>query len=689
MKTYQIIAYLIIISISNLTANTFTVTNTNDAGTGSLREAITYANFMAGTHTIKFNIPLTDPNYSAATGVFTIKPASMLPYITRSNITIDGTSQAAYIGDTNPLGPEILLDGNNNAIDNGFSIINASGITIKGFIIDNFTYGIQIYGTSASGNFIKGNYIGVNYNASDTAGNYIGIEIIGGATNNIIGGATATDRNIVSGNEHIGIRAVDANSNIIIGNYVGTDRTGTFAIGNYDGVSIEGTAKYNRVGGTATGEGNLVSGNVAYGVPIFGAGCNENIVIGNLIGTDITGTQSIPNTYGLLFDDGSANNIVGGYTADERNILSGNSGYGVFLYNLGTNSNKVIGNYIGTDVTGTVSVPNANGIVIDGAAKTHLIDSNLISGNLQHGIIIHITGTDSHVITRNFIGTDYTGQNPLPNGFDGIRIAEGSKSNIIGGTPAEGNIIAYNGGNGVTIMNDEDDFNRISCNSIHDNTGMGIDLFPPGINPNDTTDIDTGPNQGMNYPVIEWACETLGYESRIDGYLDSPNPEKCEIQIYKTDLSTSGNGEGFVYVASINPTIFGNWYYSISENVLGFQVTALAIDSLGNTSEFSENIMVDICENIDELNTTNDDFNIYPNPLQNQINLDFSVQSNSLVEIKAYTLDGKFITTLYSQKLSEGKYSKSISNSLAKNNAYVLVLEHDGVKSAYEVVLSD
>lgn len=688
MSKFLTILFIITLLIGELKANTFTVTNTNDSGTGSLREAITYANFMVGTHTINFNIPLTDPNYSATTGVFTIKPASMLPYITRSNITIDGTSQAAYTGETNPLGPEILLDGNNNTIDNGFSIINASGITIKGFIIDNFTYGIQIYGTSANGNFIKGNYIGVNYNASDTAGNYIGIEIIGGATNNTIGGTTSADRNIVSGNEHIGIRAVDANSNIIIGNYVGTDRTGTFAIGNYDGVSIEGTAKYNRVGGTAAGEGNLVSGNVAYGVPIFGAGCNENIVIGNLIGTDVTGTQIIPNTYGLLFDDGAANNIVGGYTAVERNILSGNSGYGVFLYNLGTNSNQVIGNYIGTDITGTISVPNANGIVIDGAAKTHLIDSNLISGNLQHGIIIHITGTDSHIITRNYIGTDYTGQNPLPNGFDGIRIAEGSKSNIIGGTPEEGNIIAFNGGNGVTIMNDEDDFNRISCNSIHDNTGMGIDLFPPGVNANDVGDTDTGPNQGMNFPVIEWACD-FHDPREFSGYLYTPNPEKCEVQIYISDSENGTNGEGAEYITSAYPDNSGYWLVVNPDIHLGTYVIALAIDSLGNTSEFSDNLMVDICENINELSVENDKFNIYPNPFQNQINFDFAVQSNSIVEIKAYTLDGKFITTLYYEKLLKGNYSKSISNSLAKNNAYMLVIEHDGVKSAHKLVLSE
>ena len=675
-------------TINFVSANTFTVINTNDDGSGSLREAITYATFISGTHTINFNIPLTDPNYSSTTGVWTIQPTSMLPYITRSNITIDGTSQTTNKGDANPYGPEILLDGNNNSVDNGFSIINVSGVTIKGFIIDNFLYGIQIYGTSATGNQIKGNYIGINYNSTDTAGNYIGIEILGGATNNIVGGTTTSDRNIVSGNEHIGIRVLDANSNIIIGNYVGADKSGTFALGNYDGVSIEGTAKYNRVGGTNSGEMNLISGNVAYGIPIFGAGANENIVIGNLIGTDLTGTLSIPNTYGVLFDDGAKDNMLGGYTTAERNILSGNSGYGIFIYNMGTNNNKVIGNYIGTDISGTLAVPNANGIVIDGAAYSHVIDSNLISGNLQQGIVIHITGSDSHIITRNYIGTDYTGTNPLGNGFDGIRIGEGPKYNIIGGTPEEANIIAYNGGNGVTIMSEDDDFNRISCNSIHHNSGMGIDLFPAGVNSNDTDDSDTGPNQGMNYPVIDFACE-WPFPTWIYGNLYTSNPEKCIIQLYKSDSDIGQNGEGSEYLGSIAPDVNGYWFIDTTNIHLGDIVTAIAIDSLGNTSEFSENHFVDFCESVQHFKIETEHFKIYPNPLQNQINFDFSLKTKSKVELKAYSLDGRFIKTIFSEKLSGGIYSKNFQNTLTKNNTYVFVLEIDNVKSNYKIVVSN
>ncbi len=378
--------------ICSINATVFTVINTNNTGAGSLRQAIDLANSSNGPHSILFNIPTTDPNYNSTTGVWKITVLSNYNYIIKSNITIDGTSQTTNQGNTNPNGPEIQIDGNENTANYCFGVLNSSNITIKGFIISRFIIGIQIYGNTSANNTIIGNYIGTNYNATDTAGNYIGIEFIAGTHHNRIGGTTAEERNIVSGNQHIGIRIVDASYNQVIGNYVGTNRTGTAALKNYDGISIEGFAKFNTVGGITSQERNIVSGNTAYGIPAFGSGVEGNIIIGNYIGTDVNGTFAIPNTYGVLFDDGSHGNTLGGSTPAHRNILSGNSGYGVFIYNMGTNSNIVQGNYIGTDVTGINAVPNAIGIVVDGAAFKHTIDNNIISANLQEGIYIHITG---------------------------------------------------------------------------------------------------------------------------------------------------------------------------------------------------------------------------------------------------------------------------------------------------------
>jgi len=138
MKNFIIIFFLFIFFSLSINANTFTVTNTNDAGSGSLREAIDYANFMSGTHTIDFNIPNTDPGYNATRGVWTIHPLTTFNYITSGNITIDGSTQTTNQGDTNPLGPEIELEGNDNAIDYAFSIINAPNIHFKDLILSPF-----------------------------------------------------------------------------------------------------------------------------------------------------------------------------------------------------------------------------------------------------------------------------------------------------------------------------------------------------------------------------------------------------------------------------------------------------------------------------------------------------------------------------------------------------------------------
>jgi|AntAceMinimDraft_17_1070374.scaffolds.fasta_scaffold00282_6 hypothetical protein len=644
MKQILIISILIISICFNIKANTFTVTNTNDSGTGSLREAIDYAIFTSGTHTIAFNIPSSDTGYNVTTGVWTIHPLTTYSYITSENITIDGSTQTTNQGNTNPLGPEIELDGSNNTIDYAFSVINVSNIHFKKLCVKDFTIGIQIFGSSSTNCSITGCYIGIDATSSDTSGNYIGIEIIGGPSNIIIGGTTADERNIVSGNEHIGIRLVDVSNNFVIGNYVGLDRTGMFAMGNYDGVSIEGAASHNVVGGINPGEKNIIAGNYAYGVPVFGAGCNYNKIIGNYIGVDVTGNNAVPNTYGVLFDDGAAYNTIGGNTSDYKNIISGNSGYGVFIYNMGTHNNLVKGNYIGTDPSGTTAIPNANGIVVDGAPYSNIIDSNLISGNLQQGIVIHITGSDSTIVTKNLIGTDITGTQSLGNGIDGVRIAEGPKNTIIGGSLQNANIIAFNSGNGVTVMNNNDDFNLISYNSIFSNGGLGIDLYLPGVNPNDAGDGDSGPNEEMNYPKIDTVIFVSGPdETIISGTIDTQNPETVTIQIFRAIPDLSGHGQGIEYLSSVTPDISGNWTDTLTGLIASDFLTTIAIDQNNNTSEFSitrnTNTIVSVVSNsIDER------IIIYPNPTTGM----FIVHSNETEHIEVIDIKGRVVKKVQS-----------------------------------------
>jgi len=655
-----IVSFLCVFSSSVMFANTFTVTNTNDSGTGSLRTAITNTNAYPGAHSIVFNIPLADAGYNSTQGVWKINLTSTLPIINHSSVTIDGSTQTTFAGNTNAYGPEILLDGGYNSwADFAFHIYNASSVTIRGLIIGGFTVGIQISGTNSQNNVIAGNYIGCNYNATDTLGNTHGIYILAGPHHNIVGGSTVNDRNIVSGNEHTGIRVVHSNSNTISGNYVGLNRTGTAALRNYDGISIEGTSKYNMIGGYTAAERNYVSGNVAYGIPVFGAGCNENIIAGNYVGTDITGTYSIPNTYGILYDDGASFNTLGGRQPGAGNLLSGNSGYGVFIYNFGTIKDTVIGNLIGTDVTGTIALPNANGIVVDGPSYYHTIDSNVISGNLQNGISIHIAGSDSNIVINNKIGTDITGTLPVPNQFDGIRIGEGPRKNMIG-QPGNGNIIAFNGGNGISVMTAAELYNSICENSIFNNTGLGIDLFPQGVTLNDSLDADVGPNDLMNFPVITDAFEAA--VTHIIGHVDCPSSTVITVEIFKCDHSGPGYGQGKTFVGRTTTDANGDFELSTGNAITMDCICATATDHLGNSSEFSENVLVGFVGM--EAYKISDEALIFPVPVKDHFVLQstppgtqYSIINTKGITLKSGIWDGSAVNTT---ELEPGAYALRI-----------------------------
>jgi len=607
-----LVLFIVLLIGNQAIANTFIVTNTADSGNGSLRWAIQNCNIYPGSHTILFNIPESDGNYNEAQGVWRIDLTSNLPMLNHSNVLIDGHSQATYSGDKNPYGPEIVLDGGNNDwADYGINIYNASGITIQGLIIGGFVVGIQMTGENAFNNTISGNYIGCNYNATESNGNTHGIYILSGPHNNIIGGNTPVARNILSGNNHTGMRVVNASYNTIQGNYVGLNRTGTAALHNYDGISIEGISQYNLIGGYTPEERNYVSGNMNYGIPAFGIGCYYNIIAGNYVGTDITGNNAIPNTYGVLFDDGACYNTLGGITEGAGNLLSGNSGYGVFIYNFGTMKDTVRGNLIGTNAEGTAAVPNANGIVIDGPSYQHTIDNNVISGNLQMGIDIHIAGSDSNIVINNKIGTDISGMNPLGNLIDGIRIAEGPDNNIIG-RPGQGNIIAYNGGNGVTIITAAEQGNTISVNSIYANECLGIDLFPEGITANDEGDSDSGPNSNMNFPVITQI--SISTNVQLWGHVDSPGADEITVEFFKSDYYPSGTGQGREYIGSCSTDASGNFSYSIAGGLSGaIYICTTATDGSGNTSEFSANKLC-VQTGIDQHVEVTEPVSIYPNP---------------------------------------------------------------------------
>jgi hypothetical protein len=439
------------------------VTNTLDNGAGSLRQAIMDANANQGADTIQFNLPISDANFVAATGIWVIKPLSELPALNdvTGGTTIDGRTQTAFGGDTNALGPEVLLDGSLIAGFHDGLFITSSNNQVFGLTIERFGgRGIEINGAGASNNWVAGNYIGTDATGKNKAGNAtIGVVIGNGASNNYIGVKTDVwQRNLISGNTGPGlyIPGPGTSGNVVAGNYVGTDATGMVSLGNSDGgITIQNGAVNNIVGGTTALSRNVISGNFSDAVSVFHAGSTGNVVAGNFIGTNAAGTAALGN-------GGSGIHIAAGASSNraQGNVISGN-GAGVLLSIAGTDRNVLIGNLIGTDVTGTVPLGNA-GIGVDlGNASNNTIggstaaDRNVISANGAHGVFI--TGGSGNVLAGNYIGTDVTGAAPMGNGAFGVVIRDGSISNRIGtdgdgvNDAAEGNVISANTRGGVVF----------------------------------------------------------------------------------------------------------------------------------------------------------------------------------------------------------------------------------------------
>jgi hypothetical protein len=460
-------------TLNAVQAATITVTGTGDIvavdGTVTLREAITAANTNAvvgdapagaGTDIINFAIPGAGPH--------TIAPTSALPDITQT-VTIDGYSQNGAAANTLAQGDnaalKIEVDGTNAGNEtNGFTFsgAGANGSTIRGLVINRFKYSAILI-VDSSNVTVSGNFLGTNISGTTAQGNGLGgIRILNGAFN-VIGGSGLAARNIISGNATNGIFVFDGQStaNVVRNNYIGTDVTGTLDLGNsFEGVFIR-SAPGNFVGGGSAATRNVISGNGGSGVTIAFDGANENVVQGNYIGTDVTGTLDLGNSlHGVNISEGISN-VAGGSTLGARNVISGNGQHGVSIDGLsGSTAGTVVqGNFIGTDVTGTLDLGNTlNGIVVNASANNTLGGStletrNLISSNDGDGILLTGTTATGNTVQGNIIGTDVTGALDLGNGGSGIRIDERAKNNILGGAGAAGrNIISGNDAFGVFIF---------------------------------------------------------------------------------------------------------------------------------------------------------------------------------------------------------------------------------------------
>jgi len=622
--------------------STFLVTNTNDSGAGSLRQAILSANSNPGLDTIAFNI--------GGGGVQTINPASALPTIT-DPVIIDGTTQPGFAGK-----PLVVLNGSQAGSQAYGFTISAGSTTVRGLVINSFG-GLGFAVETNGGNVIQGNYIGTDASGTMSQGNGIGVDITNGG--NLIGGTGPGTGNVISGNITNGITIWGSGpvGNLVQGNFIGTDPTGTVAVANgWNGVAIAGPG--NTIGGSLAGAGNVIAGNNAGGIAIYGNGTTSNLVQGNFIGTDSSGIKALGNGGdGISISSGAINNTIGGTSAAARNIVSANANNGVTIWS--TSQNLVQGNYIGTDRTGTKALGNLVGLSLNATANNTIGGTaegagNVISANTRGGVAIYGNGTINNLLQGNFIGTDSSGTAALGNKGNGVAIAAGTTGNTIGGasagagnvisanlgdgleifssatqnfvegnfigtdfkgakslgnkvngvlinasnnvvggtTPGAGNTIAFNGNDGVLVNTGTG--NGIHENSIFGHPGLGIQLVNNGNN------MQPYPNLKFAHAKEEDDDDEDGGNTQVtvQGTLKSAPNSQFNLEWFVSNSpNASGFGEGETYIGSTTVTTNdrGRAHFTVTLNVdtaAGQFISATATDANNNTSQFSRSVRI-------------------------------------------------------------------------------------------------
>jgi len=513
--------------LSAAPAGAIQVVNTNDSGTGSLRQAVLDANAAPGS-SITFAIP--------GSGVHVITLTTGQLEIDHS-MTIDGYTQTGASPNTLAVGNNavILIEidaGNASSI---FNIIGGSSL-IQGLSMVNSSIAIA---SNSAGNVIRGNFVGVDHTGNVASRGYLQIE----AANNTIGGAAPSARNVIAGN-NIFLDIALAPGTIVQGNYFGLNAAGTTALtGPSIGISVGPGSAGSVVGGSIAGAGNVIGNWGTNAIQIVTDGV---VVQGNLIGTDATGTHMLNTNGGQIGINvalpAAASAIIGGSVAAAGNTISSAHGSGIFLQGAADSTTTILGNRIGTDVTGIL---------------------------------------------------------PFPNSQSGVCIQSGLAT--IGGINAgEGNRIAFNQTNGVNVSGTG---YAIRGNSFEGNAGLGIALssrcdLKSNPTPNDDGDGDTGPNNLQNYPIV--TSVTYGASTtRVQGQFNSAPNTTYALDFYENPACSNRPQEflqGKIYRGSDHVTTdaSGNGVIDTVLNVAvenGARMAMTATDPLGNTSEFSQRIL--------------------------------------------------------------------------------------------------
>ena len=380
---------------------------------------------------------------------------------------------------------------------------------------------VLIRDIGSADNVVEGNLIGLGANGQAFSGAVnVGVWLDTGATGNTIGGTTAAARNVISGNSG-GVQMNGDVDDVVEGNYIGTNIAGTAGIGNGNpgsGVTVENGTD-NTIGGSVAGAGNVISGNAGNGVYILDSGAADNLIEGNYIGTDNTGTLRISNGNDIVIVNTAGGNTIGGATSvpgtGAGNIIaySGHSGIAI---GSDTAGDVILGNAIIDNATNP-SIPETGVSLSDDidaqVGGTGAGDGNLISGNNGDGIAVQ--DSTNTLIQGNLIGTNVTGTSAFANRLDGVLIESASTGTTVGGTAAgAGNVISGNTGDGVSITGTGSTGNVVAGNFIgtdvagtaamaNDKDGVEIDISAritrsAGRSPS----AGAGPSPAMDSPPL-------------------------------------------------------------------------------------------------------------------------------------------------------------------------------------------
>jgi hypothetical protein len=522
-------------------------------------------NVLSNGNTIQGNFIGTDPSGTQAS------PNGTGVLIGSSNNLIGGTTTAArnVISANDGDGIAIVSNGSGNTIQGNFIGTNSAGTALVKHPtnVGSNGNGIEIHG--GNNNLIGGTVAGARNIISggriDSVDKGAGILINGLGANGAI---------------------VPTAGNVVQGNYIGTDVTGNAAITNNSGIYID-TAKNNTIGGTSAAARNIISGNNIVGIEIDGSGASVqdgnsasgNVVQGNYIGTNAAGTAAVANNDGVSITSAN-NNTIGGTAAGAGNVISGNARTGVIIEivnRTGTpgiaQGNMIQGNLIGTTSDGRAALGMQTGIGVNQAAfnligGTTASGRNVISAFTSVGILF-FNGALGNAVQGNFIGTDSTGVNDLTHGTGKGVYFDTSNNNTVGGTVGgAGNTIAFTE-RAVAVVNATGD--GVLGNSIFSNAFRGIDLSVNG-NRNEPAPTVTSAGSGSPGQII------------VMGSLGSNGTAPFRIEFFAIPTAVS-QGKTFLGAITSNGGAFSTAVAAPSG--AGAFVTATATDASNNTSQFS------------------------------------------------------------------------------------------------------